>query len=57
MMDPDSASLTWTVLFDCGDSIFAREDVGEKKKKMDIRVEETAKDRWYFISAFNYCVN
>jgi hypothetical protein len=37
--------LTWIGLFVCEDSWFAREEVEEKKKKIDIRVEVTAKER------------
>jgi hypothetical protein len=45
IIEPDSASLTWIGLFVCEDSWFAREEVEEKKKKIDIRVEVTAKER------------
>ena len=56
-MEPESASLTWIGLFSSEGLVFARDEVEAKKKKIDIRVEVTAKERWRFIRAFNSWVN
>ena len=52
-MEPDSASLTWIGLFSSEGLVFARDKVEEKKKKIDTRVEVTAKEIWRFIRPFN----
>ena len=53
IMEPDSASLTWIGLFSSEGLVFARDEVEEKKKKIDTRVEEIAKEIWRFIRPFD----
>jgi len=53
IIEPDSASLTWIGLFGSKELVFARDEVEEKKKKIDTRVEVTAKEIWRFIRPFN----